>query len=383
MKKQKSVIFLSLLFFSCLSPNPRGVFTSAESDFLKIKGDFSTLSEEIKYGKTVDSFLCIFEKSAVHFDEDGVTLKQGTLLKSNYYSKKNRLKKIQCDTVFTAQTGEFILFRVILPSYFHTQSTEVEIQYEHPDRGPDKKISKLFHYYSENRENFYGCYLPFHPLSSSQSYSLRVILKFSNHPPIEIQSKSPIKQKEFPQQTLRFSKSKSKELSSSDRSKYKKEQNFRMTLWNQLTNPIQRREEIAPPLKNRKRVTSEFAFTRRWMLENGKLYSRDTHLGVDYGAPMNTPAYSILEGTVVLAQKQELYGNMVIIDHGMGLYSNYCHLNKIETTAGEKVKKGEIIGLVGMTGAATGPHLHVETRIYGIPIDYRTLYHLPAIYNKK
>jgi murein DD-endopeptidase MepM/ murein hydrolase activator NlpD len=110
------------------------------------------------------------------------------------------------------------------------------------------------------------------------------------------------------------------------------------------------------------------------------LYSKDVHLGVDYGVPTGTPIYSLLDGVVVSSGLQELYGNMVIVNHGLGLYTNYCHMNKCLKKSDTLIKKGEVLGEVGMTGAATGPHLHIEARIYGIPIDYRKLEYLPQLF---
>jgi murein DD-endopeptidase MepM/ murein hydrolase activator NlpD len=101
---------------------------------------------------------------------------------------------------------------------------------------------------------------------------------------------------------------------------------------------------------------------------------------VDYGVPTGTPIYSLLDGVVVSSGMQELYGNMVIVNHGLGLYTNYCHMNKCLVNADTVVKKGGILGEVGMTGASTGPHLHMETRIYGIPIDYRKLESLQELF---
>lgn len=84
------------------------------------------------------------------------------------------------------------------------------------------------------------------------------------------------------------------------------------------------------------------------------------HGGIDIARPTGTPALSPADGVVVLATDHafSLEGNLVMIDHGFGLISALMHLSKIEVRTGDHVRQGQEIGLVGMTGSATGPHLH-------------------------
>jgi murein DD-endopeptidase MepM/ murein hydrolase activator NlpD len=93
------------------------------------------------------------------------------------------------------------------------------------------------------------------------------------------------------------------------------------------------------------------------------------HTGVDlleeYGAPVRATA----AGTVVTAGFDGGYGNMVEINHGNGLATRYAHLSSIEVTPGEKVDLGTVLGRIGATGRATGPHLHYEVRVDGEPVD--------------
>lgn len=74
-------------------------------------------------------------------------------------------------------------------------------------------------------------------------------------------------------------------------------------------------------------------------------------------------------GVVRYAGLDGTYGNMVVVDHGEGIYSMYLHLSKIAVKVGAAVKKGQLIGLVGDTGYATGPHLHLSVKIDGISVD--------------
>lgn len=89
------------------------------------------------------------------------------------------------------------------------------------------------------------------------------------------------------------------------------------------------------------------------------------HYGADFPAKTGTPIYAVNDGTVVIAEKFEIRGNLVVIDHGLGVQSLYFHQSKILVKAGQKVKKGDKIGEVGSTGLSTGPHLHWEMRVRG------------------
>jgi murein DD-endopeptidase MepM/ murein hydrolase activator NlpD len=96
---------------------------------------------------------------------------------------------------------------------------------------------------------------------------------------------------------------------------------------------------------------------------------RRFHPGVDIGAPTGQSIYAALPGTVVTAQAMGTYGNIVVVDHGNGFATAYAHQSKILVRVGQRVARGQRLGLVGETGAATGPHLHFETRVNGDPVD--------------
>jgi len=93
------------------------------------------------------------------------------------------------------------------------------------------------------------------------------------------------------------------------------------------------------------------------------------HKGTDFQAPVGTPIHAMNSGTVVLARGYRLYGNTIVIDHGLGLETIYMHLSKINVSVGEKINQGDVIGLTGATGYAVGPHLHVSVRIGKTSID--------------
>jgi hypothetical protein len=96
---------------------------------------------------------------------------------------------------------------------------------------------------------------------------------------------------------------------------------------------------------------------------------RKFHEGVDFSAPVGTEVYATGNGTVISAQRNEGYGNEVIIDHGYTYQTCYAHLSRIFVKPGQKILRGQVIGYVGNTGKSTSPHLHYEVRKNGIAIN--------------
>ena len=96
---------------------------------------------------------------------------------------------------------------------------------------------------------------------------------------------------------------------------------------------------------------------------------RSPHSGTDYTAPAGAPVRSAARGSVVLAQEHFFGGNSVFVDHGAGLISMYLHLSRIDVAVGQQIARGQIVGRVGATGRATGPHLHFGVRWHGARID--------------
>lgn len=93
------------------------------------------------------------------------------------------------------------------------------------------------------------------------------------------------------------------------------------------------------------------------------------HSGTDIGADFGTPILATNAGRVVLARQLKVHGNMIVIDHGGGLFSGYAHLSAFNVTEGQRVEQGQQIGEVGSTGLSTGAHLHWEMASQGILLD--------------
>jgi len=96
---------------------------------------------------------------------------------------------------------------------------------------------------------------------------------------------------------------------------------------------------------------------------------RAPHSGADLRATTGTPVHATNRGRVVLAKHLFFTGNTVILDHGLGIYSLYAHLSRIDVKRGVVVKNGQVIGLAGATGRVTAPHLHWGMRVQGARVD--------------
>jgi len=92
---------------------------------------------------------------------------------------------------------------------------------------------------------------------------------------------------------------------------------------------------------------------------------RSPHKGLDVAAPVGTPIYAPADGVVVFSGKKSGYGNFVMLAHGFGIATHYAHCAELLANVGQRVKRGDQIGTVGMTGRTTGPHLHYEVTVNG------------------
>lgn len=126
------------------------------------------------------------------------------------------------------------------------------------------------------------------------------------------------------------------------------------------------------------RVTSRFGTRRLYVYADGGK-ARSTHYGIDFGCPIGTPVVAAGPGRVAMAEGRIVTGNTVAIEHAPGVYTIYMHLDSMAVEAGELVTRGEPIGEVGMTGLATGPHLHWELRIGETACDPMALLGLDKI----
>jgi murein DD-endopeptidase MepM/ murein hydrolase activator NlpD len=128
---------------------------------------------------------------------------------------------------------------------------------------------------------------------------------------------------------------------------------------------------FGPPLEGAPDVTGEFGLRR---ILNGQ--PRSPHSGVDFRASLGTPVLASNGGLVVYTGEMFFNGKSVILHHGGGLFTTYYHLDGYRVQSGQEVAKGEVVGWVGASGRATGPHLHWGASLRGVRFDPRRLLEL-------
>lgn len=121
------------------------------------------------------------------------------------------------------------------------------------------------------------------------------------------------------------------------------------------------------PVKSKRRTTA-FAERIIYKYPGGK-ESTTTHAGIDYGIPTGTEIVAPSSGKVMLAENRIATGWTIIIEHLPGLYSMYYHLSQLKVKEGQNVQQGDLLGLSGATGFATGPHLHWEVRLNSVIVN--------------
>ncbi|MDE6486089.1 MAG: M23 family metallopeptidase [Muribaculaceae bacterium] len=114
--------------------------------------------------------------------------------------------------------------------------------------------------------------------------------------------------------------------------------------------------------KNLRAMASGYGYRRDPIYGTSKF-----HEGMDFSAPIGTPVYATGDGRVLSAGWNSGYGNLIEIDHGYNYITRYAHLSEMLVRPGQTLHRGDLIGRVGNTGKSTGPHLHYEVRLNGVP----------------
>ena len=115
------------------------------------------------------------------------------------------------------------------------------------------------------------------------------------------------------------------------------------------------------------KVFSNFAETRTYV-HSGRQIDTQVHFGYDLASTKQSPVPAANKGVVAFAGPLTIYGNTVVVDHGLGLQTLYAHLSSIGVKVGDAVEKGQEIGRSGATGLAIGDHLHYEVLVHGISV---------------
>ena len=178
-----------------------------------------------------------------------------------------------------------------------------------------------------------------------------------------------VKVKEHEFKTIKLTLPKSKvTLSPEDTKRVGKEYLLQQEIWKIDNQKLWDGEFVFP---TDTKVTEKFGVKR---IMNEKKTS--IHKGIDVKGKSGTPVRAINSGKVVLREDLFYGGHTLVVDHGMGLLSVYMHLSKFNVKNGEDVSKRDVIGFVGMTGRATGPHLHMSVKLKGVSVNPESLFKL-------
>lgn len=192
-------------------------------------------------------------------------------------------------------------------------------------------------------------------------YPVRIIIKDVNDQWETLEKEITVLAKKFPVRKL-WVKEKYVIPPAEVRERIKRESEILKSIYSMFTPQWLGKDKFIVPVSGRK--TADFGERR---IYNNK--PRSSHRGVDIASPLGAPVRASNSGRVVLASNLYFSGMTVIIDHGLGLFTLYCHFSKIRVKRGELVEKGDIIGEVGATGRATGPHLHWGVKVFGSGVD--------------
>jgi murein DD-endopeptidase MepM/ murein hydrolase activator NlpD len=121
---------------------------------------------------------------------------------------------------------------------------------------------------------------------------------------------------------------------------------------------------LAWPMPESVHITSPFGYRDHPMLGGLRL-----HAGVDLGTPVGTPVHAAGAGVVRRAGQDAANGRAIVIDHGGGVVTIYCHNDELLVREGQRVERGQLIARSGNTGRSTGPHLHYQLDLAGAPVD--------------
>ena len=150
----------------------------------------------------------------------------------------------------------------------------------------------------------------------------------------------------------------------------KKSEWTKQSAWTLYTDLLEKKEILnnTPSILPAKGwVSSHFGYRNETIFTDHEPYF---HRGIDIASQEGSPVFATANGKVAWTGYDEGgYGNLVILDHGYGLKTYYAHLSTIKAKMGASIQKGEVIAHMGSTGKSTGPHLHYEVRIFGIPVN--------------
>lgn len=207
-------------------------------------------------------------------------------------------------------------------------------------------------------------------LSKPGTYPLTVDARLSSGESVGCSTDLTVRDGGFPVQQLTVD-NKYVELSAEDLARSRRETNQLLKIFRATTSSPLWDGGFRLPLENAKASGS---FGKRRILND---QPRSPHSGEDFSVPAGTPVRSPQRGRVVLASDLFFTGNTLVVDHGLGLYTFYAHLEAMTVEVGAMVIAGELLGRVGSTGRVTGPHLHWAARLNDTRVDPLDLVSIP------
>lgn len=144
--------------------------------------------------------------------------------------------------------------------------------------------------------------------------------------------------------------------------RYEREYQEQITAYSRFREATPSNVSLDKPVNGR--LSSPFGLRRFF---NGE--ERNAHSGLDFAVPQGTPIKAPANGVVTIVADYFFNGKTVFIDHGQGFITMYCHLSEFDVNVGDEVKRGQVIGKVGATGRATGPHLHWNVSLNNARVD--------------
>ena len=240
------------------------------------------------------------------------------------------------------------------------QGNLVVLEVQSPEPLEDLRASwatQQLHFWTEgNSENRYYALLGLDLGLPAELGRLSLTARRSSGEPVVCTSLVPVAEGEFAVDRLRVSPG-FVQVKPADRARTRREAERLRDIWATVTPERLWDGTFQPPLK---KMEPRGNFGRRRFFNN---QPRAPHTGEDLRGSRGTPVYAPQRGRVALAENLFYAGNTVILDHGLGLFTYYAHLSKIDVKEGDVIETGKRLGRVGATGRVTGPHLHWAARV--------------------
>ncbi len=209
--------------------------------------------------------------------------------------------------------------------------------------------------------------LPISTWAEAGEYQINVVYKVDENSEMLFTLPVEILEKEFLKETIPLNDSLTNLRTDTSAKKIEQSKKLNDLLAVIDSNGVYTLSKFNPPVASKRR-TSEFGERRIFKYPSGK-ESTSMHAGIDFGVPAGTEVRACGDGKVVMAEDRITTGYSVIIEHLPGLYSLYYHMNELKVSEGQNVKSGDLIGLSGARGFATGPHLHWEIRLDTVAVS--------------